>query len=116
MGCYYRDSDFCYLDDNTGALLHLVSCEEGALIYREEGDYYDLTTIPERYTGYSGVDAQRVWNSIYQENCFGLSELNSGSSGNFVSLPETMTGILRTNNEHNEQCLEKRVYYKIISG
>ncbi|KAF9010509.1 endoplasmic oxidoreductin-1 [Cyathus striatus] len=68
-GCYYRDSDFCWLDDNT------------------EGDYYDLRLIPERYTGYSGKDAARVWRSIYEENC-----------------------------ESASQCLEKRVYYKVISG
>ncbi|KAJ7925012.1 hypothetical protein B0H13DRAFT_1977211 [Mycena leptocephala] len=80
-GCYYRDSDFCFLDDNTG-----------------KGDYYDLTLIPERYTGYSGPDAARVWRSIYEENCFGLSEafrIDGGDGG---------------------QCLEKRVYYKVISG
>ncbi|KAJ7496038.1 hypothetical protein B0H11DRAFT_2001621 [Mycena galericulata] len=83
-GCYYRDSDFCFLDDNT------------------EGDYYDLSLIPERYTGYSGLDAARVWRSIYEENCFGLSEVN----------------LLTFRNDAGEggQCLEKRVYYKVISG
>jgi len=100
-GCYYRDSDFCFLDDNT------------------EGDYFDLTLVPERYTGYSGAEAHRVWRSIYEENCFGLSELNlmSGKAPAAVSLPDTMIEILHDDGQDSDpQCLEKRVYYKVISG
>ncbi|KAF9222578.1 endoplasmic oxidoreductin [Gyrodon lividus] len=102
-GCYYRDSDFCFLDDMT------------------EGDYVDLTLVPERYTGYSGHSAHRVWRAIYEENCFGLSELNllTGKSAAPVTLPDTLTDVLREpidGDDTNEECLEKRVYYKIISG
>ncbi|RDB25485.1 Endoplasmic reticulum oxidoreductin-1 [Hypsizygus marmoreus] len=100
-GCYYRDSDFCFLDDNT------------------EGDYYDLRLVPERYTGYSGFGANRVWRSIYEENCFGLSELNlmSGKSPAVVSLPDSMSEVFDEDGiDHNQHCLEKRVYYKVISG
>jgi len=84
-----------------------------------EGDYFDLSLIPERFTGYSGPDARRVWHAIYEENCFGLSELNlmQGKSPAPVSLPDTMSEILRDEgNGHEGHCLEKRVYYKIISG
>ncbi|KAG8213730.1 endoplasmic reticulum oxidoreductin 1 [Butyriboletus roseoflavus] len=102
-GCYYRDSDFCFLDDLT------------------EGDYVDLTLVPERYTGYSGHSAHRVWRAIYEENCFGLSELNllTGKSAAPVTLPDTLTDVLREpldGQDIDEECLEKRVYYKIISG
>ncbi|KAH7929869.1 endoplasmic oxidoreductin [Leucogyrophana mollusca] len=102
-GCYYRDSDYCFLDDMT------------------EGDYVDLTQVPERYTGYSGPSAHRVWRSIYEENCFGLSELNlmTGRSSAPVSLPDTLTDVLREDlngEDDGGECLEKRVYYKIISG
>ncbi|KAG2078917.1 endoplasmic oxidoreductin [Suillus decipiens] len=102
-GCYYRDSDFCFLDDMT------------------EGEYVDLTLVPERYTGYSGPSAHRVWKSIYEENCFGLSELNllTARSPARVTLPDTLTDVLRepTNGANADgECLEKRVYYKIISG
>ncbi|KAG1716419.1 hypothetical protein ID866_771, partial [Astraeus odoratus] len=102
-GCYYRDSDFCFLDDLT------------------EGEYFDLATIPERYTGYSGRPANRVWKAIYEENCFGLSEINllTGKSPAPVTLPDTLTGALRMSvngDDVSEECLEKRVYYKIISG
>ncbi|KAJ3880501.1 hypothetical protein F5051DRAFT_399555 [Lentinula edodes] len=99
-GCYYRDSDFCWLDDNT------------------EGDYYDLTLVPERYTGYSGPEAHRIWRTIYEENCFGLSEfsLMDGKAPAAVTLPDTMTDVLREDGVNNNQCLEKRVYYKVVSG
>ncbi|KAG6378143.1 hypothetical protein JVT61DRAFT_13831 [Boletus reticuloceps] len=102
-GCYYRDSDFCFLDDMT------------------EGEYVDLALVPERYTGYSGHSAHRVWRAIYEENCFGLSELNllTGKSAAPVTLPDTLTNVLREpldGEDTDEECLEKRVYYKIISG
>lgn len=99
-GCYYRDSDYCFLDDNT------------------EGDYFDLQLVPERYTGYSGHDARRVWRSIYEENCFGLSEPSLvGRSPSPVTLPDTMIEALHDDGvDSPAQCLEKRVYYKVISG
>ncbi|KAG6829564.1 hypothetical protein H0H87_010896 [Tephrocybe sp. NHM501043] len=102
-GCYYRDSDFCFLDDNT------------------EGDYFDLSLVPERFTGYSGLDAHRIWRSIYEENCFGLSELSLmvGKSPAPVSLPDSMSEVFSDEQheiDHAEHCLEKRVYYKVISG
>ncbi|KAG6920288.1 hypothetical protein DXG01_005057 [Tephrocybe rancida] len=101
-GCYYRDSDFCFLDDNT------------------EGDYFDLSLVPERFTGYSGPDAHRIWRSIYEENCFGLSELSlmGGKSPAPVSLPDSMSEVFGNEEheiDHAEHCLEKRVYYKVIS-
>lgn len=32
--------------------------------------YVNMAKNPERYTGYKGNSAQKVWQSIYQENCF----------------------------------------------
>lgn len=86
---------------------------------KEEGDYFDLQLVPERYTGYSGHDARRVWRSIYEENCFGLSELSlmTGKSPAPVTLPDTMIEVLHDDGvDSPAQCLEKRVYYKMISG
>lgn len=34
------------------------------------GEYVDLLLNPERFTGYKGVSAHRIWRSIYLENCF----------------------------------------------
>jgi hypothetical protein len=78
-----------------------------------EGDYVDLSDVPEHYTGYSGEKAHRVWRSIYEENCFGLSEYDVVSGRSTAGLPDTMNEHL---GEGDEYCLEKRVYYKIISG
>ncbi|EJF65331.1 endoplasmic oxidoreductin [Dichomitus squalens LYAD-421 SS1] len=103
-GCYYRDSDYCFLDDLT------------------EGDYIDLSLNPERFTGYAGPSANRVWKAIYEENCFGLSELGLLSSTNspspgLASLPDSMSGALVADGtENSKECLEQRVYYKIVSG
>nr|CAD7193616.1 unnamed protein product [Timema douglasi] len=33
-------------------------------------EYVDLLLNPERYTGYKGKSAHRIWHSIYMENCF----------------------------------------------
>jgi len=85
-GCYYRDSDYCFLDDPL------------------DGDYVDLTLNPERFTGYIGPSAHRVWSAIYSENCFGLSQ--------HAVLNEPVPDLVRADGE----CLEQRVYYKIISG
>lgn len=67
-----------------------------------EGDYVDLTLNPERFTGYSGPSAHRVWKSIYEENCFGISEFDSLHA--------------LSNEQEEKSCLEQRVYYRIISG
>jgi ERO1-like protein alpha len=53
---------------------------------------------PERYTGYKGPHAHKIWNSIYRENCF------SGDEVRRFYGPEIDT------------CLEKRVFYRLISG
>ena len=52
------------------------SYEGGCVLYLFSDDtssdchYVDLLLNPERYTGYKGESAHRVWNSIYKENCF----------------------------------------------
>lgn len=97
--------------------LHFMRLRDSLL----EGDYVDLTLVPERYTGYSGSSSHRVWRAIYEENCFGLSELNllTRKSAASVTLPDTLTDVLRhplDGEDTDGGCLEKRVYYKIISG
>ena len=36
----------------------------------QESVFVDLLLNPERYTGYKGPSAQRIWTTIYEENCF----------------------------------------------
>ncbi|GAA49613.1 ero1-like protein, partial [Clonorchis sinensis] len=63
--------------------------------------WVDLLKNPEQFTGYKGVSSARIWHMIYAENCF-----NEDSSG------------LRTLGPSPEalRCLEKRVFYRMISG
>lgn len=55
-----------------------------------EMTYVNLQLNPERYTGYTGPSARRIWDAIYSENC-----------------PKYTSG---------EICQERRVLYKLISG
>mmetsp|Transcript_111276 Transcript_111276/g.359030 ORF Transcript_111276/g.359030 Transcript_111276/m.359030 type:complete len:310 (+) Transcript_111276:350-1279(+) len=54
----------------------------------EEEVIVDLRANPERYTGYAGTSAARVWNEIHNRNCFQLEASDagkdSGSNGTCV--------------------------------
>ncbi|EPY73288.1 hypothetical protein CB1_018138001 [Camelus ferus] len=52
--------------DGGGYREPLPECDERS----PAAQYVDLLLNPERYTGYKGPSAWRVWNSIYEENCF----------------------------------------------
>eukprot|EP00112_Aurelia_sp_Birch-Aquarium-sp1_P001597 Seg1173.7 transcript_id=Seg1173.7/GoldUCD/mRNA.D3Y31 product="ERO1-like protein beta" protein_id=Seg1173.7/GoldUCD/D3Y31 len=65
--------------------------------------YVDLTLNPEKYTGYSGFSARRIWNSIYKENCF-------------VPQSHTLTYASLKTHSIDSMCLERRVFYRTISG
>ncbi|RSH93337.1 hypothetical protein EHS25_007691 [Saitozyma podzolica] len=114
--CYFREQDYCYIEDDA----------------TQEGQYIDLSLNPERFTGYAGDSAHRVWRAIYEENCFGLSEAalapkpslasavaGAGMSGQaawgFSKLSEGWgTEMVKTQEE--DTCEEKRLYYRVISG
>ncbi|EDV40534.1 uncharacterized protein Dana_GF10559 [Drosophila ananassae] len=82
------EEDFCIVDDH----------EEGS-------QYVDLLLNPERYTGYRGESAHRIWKSIYLENCFGG---NNETANKFSSYVPHM--------DLRDVCLEQRAFYRIISG
>ncbi|CAI5486252.1 unnamed protein product [Closterium sp. Naga37s-1] len=52
--------------------------------------YVNLALNPERYTGYGGDSARRIWQAIYQESCF-----QDGTK---------------------DECTERRVLYRLMSG
>ena len=58
----------------------------------ESGDmtYVNLLLNPEKYTGYKGEPARRIWDAIYAQNCF--------------------------ENGEKDSCTERRVFYRLISG
>ncbi|OQV23190.1 ERO1-like protein alpha [Hypsibius exemplaris] len=81
-----QDENFCLVDD------------EGA----SDCSYLDLSKNPERYTGYVGFSPNRIWRSIYEENCF----KPSNGSPTF-SLAQAM---------QYETCFEKKAFFRVISG
>ena len=121
------ERDYCVPDDET----------------RSDGDYVSLLDNPERFTGYSGAGAAAVWSAIYRENCFSRAPLvkNTKSSSPFgmnskshmAAVNDLKQAVLekprlelveKNGNSHlallgldvDDQCLEKRVFYRVISG
>ena len=95
----------------------------------------DLFDNPERFTGYAGASANRVWKAIYEENCFevvpflppprGVETGGTGYVGssfindNTKNVRNIMTSLglaAPRDIQDGELCLEKRVYYRLISG
>jgi len=37
--------------------------------FADEMAYVNLQLNPERYTGYTGASARRIWDAVYSENC-----------------------------------------------
>uniref|UniRef100_A0A8C1GIL3 ERO1-like protein alpha n=1 Tax=Cyprinus carpio TaxID=7962 RepID=A0A8C1GIL3_CYPCA len=84
---------FCMLDDEDSP----------------KSQYVDLLLNPERFTGYKGPEAWRIWNSIYEENCFKpysvkrpLNPLASNRQGFY----RWLEGL----------CVEKRAFFRLVSG
>ncbi|KAI1077376.1 endoplasmic oxidoreductin [Whalleya microplaca] len=107
-----------------------------------KGDYVSLVHNPERFTGYAGEGAAMVWDAIYRENCFqkssfphsaslGTSPVVSGAAAqdfrNVLQSAERQqmveqheqnpsTTLTQTGLEYEDECLEKRVFYRVVSG
>ena len=88
-----------------------------------KGDYVSLVDNPERFTGYAGMD---VWDVIYKENCFSKEPQISSFSGRGGSMNpfqahQDLRNVIQANSLANDlavddECLEKRVFHRIISG
>ncbi|XP_029933664.1 ERO1-like protein alpha [Myripristis murdjan] len=80
-----------------------------------DAQYVDLLLNPERYTGYKGPEAWQIWNSIYEENCFKP-----------YTVPRPLNPATFYSSTGNEartfyswlegQCVEKRAFYRLVSG
>ena len=98
---------------------------------------------PERFTGYAGPSSSRVWKAIYEENCFapvpfidpsrptfeggsGFAHVPMGgpqsgfgglAMGGWGEAEKRLMGSLAGPKDPTEEvCLEKRVFYRVISG
>jgi len=108
------ERDYCVPEDETGS----------------NGDYVSLVDNPERFTGYAGAGSDNVWKSIYRENCFSKPEAASGertsqAKQDFIDvMKDKLTHELGGTDrqaalkeiEVDDECLEKRVFYRVISG
>ena len=61
--------------------------------------YVNLLQNPERFTGYGGNQSFDVWKAIYLENCF----------------PNTNPMSMKPN-QPKEKCIEKNLFYRLVSG
>uniref|UniRef100_A0A8C9RF80 ERO1-like protein alpha n=1 Tax=Scleropages formosus TaxID=113540 RepID=A0A8C9RF80_SCLFO len=66
-----------------------------------DSQHVDLLLNPERFTGYKGPEAWKIWNSIYEENCF---------------KPYTVKRPLNPMVSYTRLCVEKRAFYRLVSG
>ncbi|KAF7729955.1 hypothetical protein EC973_003368 [Apophysomyces ossiformis] len=149
--CKYKDQDFCSVDDQWDGG---GNCQRPIVVYELSVThlsyldlvYVDLLENPERFTGYAGASAGRVWKAIYEENCFNIvhkmtegcqmcnNVMNTGSNplksvqkDPFPHVPSTKAELGQflhnlaeesdgDGDSNEETCLEKRVYYRLISG
>jgi len=103
-----------------------------------------LTRNPERFTGYAGFGAKQVWDAVYRENCFqkssfpatanlGVSSWQPGpaaqdfkqvmdAAGRQAQLEQQRLAnpntpfVANTGFEVDDECIEKRVFYRVMSG
>jgi ERO1-like protein beta len=124
------ERDYCVPEDESAA---------------SKGDYVSLLQNPERFTGYAGDGAHQVWNAIYRENCFQKSSFphsaalgsanwspNGPAAQDFKQILDAagrqqvleqrretnpyVPFVAQTGFEVNDECLEKRVFYRVMSG
>jgi len=129
-------------DDECDERDYCVPDDEGA---SSKGDYVSLLRNPERFTGYAGDGAKQVWDAIYRENCFQKSSFPSSASlGSAPQKPKGPAAmdfkavmeaagrqqvleqerqsnpltpfVAKTGLEAEDECLEKRVFYRVMSG
>ncbi|GAO51238.1 hypothetical protein G7K_5346-t1 [Saitoella complicata NRRL Y-17804] len=124
------DRDYCIPEDE----------EAGS----SDAVYVSLVNNPERFTGYGGPHAHSIWRAIYHENCFpshlgrhtGCEEHEHEGEGGTGGFPGSGLGqvvmeyskhkVARDEDdgeasrealiEEQDVCLEKRVFYRVISG
>eukprot|EP00158_Paraphelidium_tribonemae_P007589 Partr_v1_DN28293_c0_g1_i2_m75163 putative S. cerevisiae len=95
--CDFTDMDFCVRDDE-------LSSTSGAV-------YIDLIENPEKFTGYMGDSANRIWHVIYEQNCFKFM-FDSHSKAESSLLPIAARNTL----DADDVCVEKRAFFRVISG
>lgn len=84
-----QQDNFCILDD-----------------HENSSEYVDLLLNPEKYTGYRGESAHRIWHSIYMENCFDHQISTNALLSHINKVPKHLKSL----------CMEQRAFYRLLSG
>ena len=115
--CVFEADDECDERD------YCVPEDEGAA---SKGDYVSLVNNTERFTGYAGPGARQVWDAIYKENCFSKSSSASSPSHTGLQAAAELRNVFQEYGRQNadsedeysvdDQCIEQRAFYRIISG
>eukprot|EP00043_Microstomoeca_roanoka_P007177 m.69267 g.69267 ORF g.69267 m.69267 type:complete len:537 (-) comp13727_c0_seq1:515-2125(-) len=123
-------SNFCVADE------HVYS--------QEEMQWVNLIDNPERYTGFNGPSARRIWEAVYNSNCFQAQsqdefyrdflgaaptwqhemefEPNAANAPSNMALmpldeePEQAAFLLPSLVDIDTLCLEERFFYRLLSG
>ena len=128
-------------DDECDERDYCVPEDESAM---SKGDYVSLVDNQERFTGYSGPGAHHVWEAIYRENCFNkpFNGQQAPAAQPFTNPLQAraamdLKNVIKEHNmqqgvqqaiaegssqspidelEFDDECVEKRVFYRLISG
>ena len=112
-------------DDECDDRDYCVPEDEGAA---GKGDYVSLVNNTERFTGYSGPGARQVWDAIYKENCFSKAAVPYKSFNGAKNAAKDLRHVFQEyGRQHvdgddndryplDDDCLEQRAFYRIISG
>lgn len=139
LGADVQESCVVEYDDECDERDYCVPEDESS---SAKGDYVSLVDNPERFTGYAGEGAHQVWEAIYRENCFSRPSATDEESGKSARNPfaamsgpkaeasnnlravlqehgrqqALQQGSLQDQIEFDDECVEKRVFHRIISG
>ncbi|KNC47196.1 endoplasmic reticulum oxidoreductin 1 [Thecamonas trahens ATCC 50062] len=78
-------------------------------------EFVDLLSNPERFTGYKGFESRSIWAAIYSENCFLDEDDDEDDEAEDLDYEDPVFGD-SGHGPHAQQCLEKRVFFRLISG
>jgi len=95
------DREFVEWTEMSGDIWTSQDCSE---------EFVSLEKNPERFTGYSGIKATRIWDLLYSLSCISSSPSDPSSSSSDPSSSSSSSSSIEG------PCLEERLLYRIVSG
>lgn len=123
LGADVDESCVFEADDECDERDYCIPEDEGAA---NKGDYVSLVNNTERFTGYAGPGPRMVWDAIYKENCFSKASTAASPAGTGLQASADLRNVFQeygrqhveSKDEYSldDQCIEQRAFYRIISG